>query len=314
MAYTKITNFTTKDSTNDIIKGSEIDDEFDAISTAIALNDAHIVDTSAAHAASAISYTGGTGMSATDVESAIDELANEKANLAGGTFTGAVAVPDDAYAVGWNGSANVPTKNAIYDKIESILDGQAFTGAITVPDDAYAVGWNGSTEVPTKNAVYDKIESIPTTSITILTPKATTSGTTVDFTGLPSGIKRISLVFNAVSTGASSSYLIQLGDSGGFETSGYVGSCSSGASAVADSTGFIVNNNSISASTISGIITLINISGNTWIESGATAVGGASATSISGGHYTLSGTLDSIRFTTVGGDTYDGGSVTVVYE
>lgn len=33
-----------------------------------------------AHAASAITYAGGTGMSATDVEAAIDELATEKAN------------------------------------------------------------------------------------------------------------------------------------------------------------------------------------------------------------------------------------------
>ena len=40
----------------------------------------HIADSSAAHAASAISYAGGTGISATDVEAAIDELATEKAN------------------------------------------------------------------------------------------------------------------------------------------------------------------------------------------------------------------------------------------
>lgn len=52
---------------------------------------AHLADASAAHAAAAISYAGGTGLSATDVEAAIDELATEKANLAGGaTFTGAI--------------------------------------------------------------------------------------------------------------------------------------------------------------------------------------------------------------------------------
>lgn len=43
--------------------------------------DTHIADTSDAHDASAISYAGGTGMSATDVEAAIDELATEKANF-----------------------------------------------------------------------------------------------------------------------------------------------------------------------------------------------------------------------------------------
>jgi hypothetical protein len=97
------------------------------------------------------------------VTSAIQTQLNAKVSTSGATFVGAVAVPDDAYAVGWNGSANVPTKNAVYDKIESILDGQAFTGDITVPDEAYGAGWNGSLEVPTKNAVYDKIQSFPFT-------------------------------------------------------------------------------------------------------------------------------------------------------
>lgn len=61
--------------------------------------DAHVVDTSAAHAATAISYAGGTGMSATDVEAALDELATEKVskdtsdvyNLTGTTFLRSIA-------------------------------------------------------------------------------------------------------------------------------------------------------------------------------------------------------------------------------
>lgn len=52
----------------------------------------HTGDTVDAHDASAISYAGGTGMSATDVEAAIDELATEKANLSGAAFTGDVTV------------------------------------------------------------------------------------------------------------------------------------------------------------------------------------------------------------------------------
>lgn len=42
--------------------------------------DAHVTDTGDAHDASAISYAGGTGISATNVEGAIDELASEKAD------------------------------------------------------------------------------------------------------------------------------------------------------------------------------------------------------------------------------------------
>lgn len=48
---------------------------------------AHLADTSDAHDASAISYAGGTGMAATDVEAAIDELATEKVAASGGTFS-----------------------------------------------------------------------------------------------------------------------------------------------------------------------------------------------------------------------------------
>ena len=35
-----------------------------------------------------------------------------------------------------------------------------FSDEVTVPDDAYAAGWNGDLGVPTKNAVYDKVETI----------------------------------------------------------------------------------------------------------------------------------------------------------
>lgn len=82
----------------------------------------------------------------------------------GVTFTGDVVVPDEAYdAAAWNGSLEVPTKNAVRDKIETLapLAGATFTGDINVPDEAYdATTWNGSTEVPTKNAIRDKIESL----------------------------------------------------------------------------------------------------------------------------------------------------------
>ncbi len=54
------------------------------------------------------------------VTSAIQTQLNAKVGTSGATFVGAVAVPDDAYAAGWNGSANVPTKNAVYDKIEAV--------------------------------------------------------------------------------------------------------------------------------------------------------------------------------------------------
>jgi hypothetical protein len=70
------------------------------------------------------------------VTSAIQTQLNAKVSTSGATFVGAVAVPDDAYAVGWNGSANVPTKNAVYDKIETLAPKGAITSSgLTVATD-----------------------------------------------------------------------------------------------------------------------------------------------------------------------------------
>lgn len=92
--------------------------------------------------------------------------------------TGTVVVADDtAYGASWNGSKSAPTKNAIYDKVqtlaidadvvhdtgdETIAGVKTFSSDPIIPDEAYGAGWNGSLEPPTKNAVYDKIETIST--------------------------------------------------------------------------------------------------------------------------------------------------------
>jgi hypothetical protein len=77
--------------------------------------------------------------------------------LTGGTLSGDLIVPDEAYdPTNWNGSMEAPTKNAVRDKIETLA-----AGIPTVSDTAYGVGWNGDTTVaPSKNAVYDKIETL----------------------------------------------------------------------------------------------------------------------------------------------------------
>lgn len=82
--------------------------------------------------------------------------------LTGGTLTGDLSLPDAAYGVGWNGSLKAPTRNALYDKIETLLPltGGTLSGDLVVPAEVYGVGWNGSLEVPTKDALYDKIEGI----------------------------------------------------------------------------------------------------------------------------------------------------------
>lgn len=84
-----------------------------------------------------VANTPAGNIAATDVQAAINELDTEKAGLAGATFTGAVVVPDEVYGVGWNGSAQAPTKNAVYDKIELVASAGAPT-SIWVPAGAFA--------------------------------------------------------------------------------------------------------------------------------------------------------------------------------
>ena len=152
--------------------------------------------------------------------------------------------------------------------------------------------------------------------ITLGTPVASTSGTSIDFTGITAGAKRITAMLNGTSINSTSRILIQLGDAGGFENTGYISSATNVASNISSTAGFIVTVAADAALTYSGRITfsLENSSSFTWASSGALAVDNGS-TSISGGAKSLSAELTQIRFTTVSGtDTFDAGEINISYE
>lgn len=149
------------------------------------------------------------------------------------------------------------------------------------------------------------------------TAVASTSGTSIDFTGIPSWVKRITVMFNGVSTNGTSFVQVQLGDSGGIETSGYTSQATGGITGIVTSTsttGFnIDNSNSTASSARNGSMVINNISGNIWIAAGVQ--GDGSRTMMFAGSKELSATLDRIRITTVNGtDTFDAGSINIQYE
>ena len=148
------------------------------------------------------------------------------------------------------------------------------------------------------------------------TAVASTSGTSIDFTSIPSWVKRITVMFQGVSTNGTSSPLIQLGDAGGIETTGYISTGTSAANIVGttnSTAGFIIY--AVAASnTNSGHYVFTLISGNTWIGSGVfkNATG---TTCLNAGDKTLSDTLTQVRITTANGtDTFDAGSINILYE
>jgi hypothetical protein len=154
--------------------------------------------------------------------------------------------------------------------------------------------------------------------ITRGTAVATTSGTNVDFTSIPSTVKRITVMLSGVSTNGTSPVILQLGDSGGFEITDYLGSAGEVRSTPdVDffTTGFGLLPSPAAADLFYGIATIVNISGNVWVYS---FTGGSSTVEnnyIGGGSKTLSATLDRIRLTTFGGvNTFDAGSVNIMYE
>jgi hypothetical protein len=153
--------------------------------------------------------------------------------------------------------------------------------------------------------------------LTLETSKASTSGTSVEFTGIPSWAKRITVMLSGVSTSGTSRPILQIGDSGGFETSGYSSVGAGFNSAIVDTiTGGFALTYSVwaAAGVLSGNVTLANISGNTWTLS--SVLGNATAAIHFGaGTKSLSDTLTQIRLTTVNGtDTFDAGEVNIMYE
>jgi len=151
--------------------------------------------------------------------------------------------------------------------------------------------------------------------ITLGTAVASTSGTTIDFTGIPSWANRVTLLLGDVSLSGTATFLLQLGDSGGIETTGYssVGFTPS-ASYLSPTNGFALCGISAAAQLWSGQVVLTRITGTTWVSAG-TISASTNWIGISSGDKALSATLDRICLTTSNGtDTFDAGTINVSWE
>ena len=155
-------------------------------------------------------------------------------------------------------------------------------------------------------------------SITSGTAVASTSGTSIDFTGIPSYVKRVTVMFAGVSTNGTSDVIIQLGTGATptYTTSGYLGSASVQSGTVDSfTTGLKLVNSQQAASLWHGNILICNITGNTWSELAVLGNSNAAGTRVSAGSIPLADTLTAVRITTVGGtNTFDAGSINILYE
>ena len=154
-------------------------------------------------------------------------------------------------------------------------------------------------------------------NINLGTAQNSTSGTAIDFTSIPSGVRRVTVMFSGVSTNGSNQYLIQLG-AGGVQTTGYnsyaMNFGGGSGSGTAETTGFNIRVSSAS-SVLSGAVVFNLLTGNVW--SAQHSFGSSSTTDgyFGAGGVTLSAALDRVRITTVGGtDTFDAGSINISWE
>lgn len=184
---------------------------------------------------------------------------------------------------------------------------------------------------PTSDLLYiDDVSVTTSKSITVAalsqamivlgTEQASTSGTSIDFTGIPSGTKRIVINFSGVSTSGTSKVIVQLGDAGGPETTGYLGGITQSAgSAVSNFTfsdGFMTDG-VVSASNVahgSIILNLERASTFMWTAHIAMAPSNAAGSSFGAGSKATSAELTQVRITTQNGsDTFDAGVINISY-
>jgi hypothetical protein len=154
--------------------------------------------------------------------------------------------------------------------------------------------------------------------LTLATAVNSTSGTSIDFTGIPSWVDKITIMFDRISTNTTAAaLLVQIG-SGSITNTGYVSQAWTASAGSVVTSGFNVGGmGSPATNTLSGMTVLSLVGDNLWVLSSVigfmnvSSVGWTSA----GSSPALSGALDRVRITTVSGTAvFDAGTINILYQ
>jgi len=224
------------------------------------------------------------------------------------TYAAVQAVADDVTDATEDGTLNLQTMVA-----GTLATRAAVKAGIVVGS---ATGGDQGAGTINATAIYDDgVQLTQGTILTVGTADATLSGTTgALFSDLPANIKRVLITFSAISLDDTDNFLVQIGDSGGLHTTGYVSGAKRDGSAVTSTAGFIIAAGD-AAHQHSGHMTLTNITGNIWVASHATCDQASAANmSVGGGSVTLDSALTQIALLDTAGDNFDGGTINIMYE
>ena len=215
------------------------------------------------------------------------------------------------------------TDDAVFDTTLAVAAGKLKVNSQGITSNELAAGAVLTSKIADDSIITAKIANLNVTpeklsqKITSGTSQ-TATGTFVDFTGIPSWVKKITVMVAGVSTNGSSIPQIQLGTASGIVSTGYLGSAmgvGTTTNAVLMSSGFITSHIGNSLQAHHGIATICNVSANTWVCNGVLGNSENREGSIFAGSVSLPGVLDRIRIAAFNNtDTFDAGSINIMYE
>jgi hypothetical protein len=256
-----------------------------------------------------------TSTAASITNGTIQTLTASTATITGGTYSGAINSTTGTIATLNSTTGTIATLNSTTGTIATLNSTTGTIGNLSTTLAGDFTISQGTGTIGTAKVTPTKL-SQPFTSGTAV---ASTSGTAIDFTAIPSWAKRITVTFNGISTTGTNSYLVQIG-SGSVDATGYAGyakrfSTTSVSSSAQITTGLGLNLSVSTTTPYIGTAICSLVSGNIWILQSTLAQSNGDDLFIGTTTKTLSAALDRVRITTVGGtDIFDVGSINIMYE
>jgi hypothetical protein len=257
-------------------------------------------------------YSGGGSGTVTSVDATVPTFLS----VSGGPIT-----TSGTLAISYSGTA-LPIANGGTGQTTASAAFNALSPVTTTGDLILGNGANSATRLPigTDGQILTSNGSTAAwgSKINSATAVTSTSGTSIDFTNIPSWVKRITVMLSGVSTNGTSLIYVQLGTGAGptFVTTGYnspfMTTAASSMNTQLATVGFSIINPSAAASLHSGTFILTNLSGNTWTGFGSCGTTSGTRMFLTSGAIALGAALTAVRISTA--DTFDAGTINILYE